>query len=235
MAALTVISKRHPDDFAIQYQIASALEMLGSQVEGLGGDGKPACVEALAFTRELVARFDREPRAHGVRAFALNNCHQDPIDVLVAAAHCVNLAPDNKHCRDLHARTAASYQAPRCAGAAIDPGVRVFGAGAHGADREAVPAITATDFAEITLVDGTAIGELNPAGQDRWRALTSRLATAAGSVVIMRDEKILATLDVDREITSPRVSLVTRDLDTVCAAIERRTLPVGATLGAGSR
>jgi hypothetical protein len=235
MAALLVIGKRHPDDFAIQYQVASALEMLGGQVEGLGGDGKPACTEALAFTRDLVARFEQEARAHGVRAFTLNNCNEDPQEVLVAAARCVELAPDNQHCRDLHARTAALWQAPRCTGAAIAPGVRVFGAGPRGRQRDAAPAITAADFAEIKLVDGTAVGELNPAGHDHFRTLTARLATEKGTVVIAAGGEVLATLDVEHEITSPRMNLITDDLGKVCATIERRTIPAAAQIRTGSK
>jgi hypothetical protein len=213
---------------------AGAYLSLPATARNAGLDPEPLRREAMAFIRDLVARYPNEGSAHGLLASALMEAKADSKLVLVELKRCSEL--DGKSsCTEQYSRLLAEFERPRCRGTALKKLLTARGAHDDAANGqkysvEANPFLRAEDFASVSVdEEGNLALEVTTSARARLAQETRRLL--GKTVVLMLGDEVLLAARVQEPISDGRVRVTQGQgkppfkLEELCRTVEHPAAP----------
>ena len=212
------LAKLTRGDFEGEMATAGAFYALPMLARTAGLDPEPLRVEALAFIRDVVARYASQARAHGLLGSALLETKADPKLALVEFKRCSELDP-KAWCANQYTKLLAEQSRPRCTGASLRKPLTASGAheaptqvkgatvSANGQQYtvEAEPFLHTEDFASVSVDDDGGLAlEVTPVAKARLEKETRRLV-GSGSVMFRMGEEVLLVAHVMEPISEGRV------------------------------
>ncbi len=232
------VSRGRPDD---EVRLLSTFISLAATARNFGLDPAPVLREARVLVQDFIKRTPHEGRAYGLYATLLQQADARPQDVLAVLKRCATLSPQSS-CRAQHAQVLASFERPRCAGAALLQPLTVTGAQADVPPSpgraltvrgqvlalEDRPFLGPADVHEVSLDEqGQLALTLTAAGAATMERESQRLmSTPSGWLVLRRGADVLMAARLMERLPGPLVTVPRGPeapayrLETLCRTIE---------------
>lgn len=224
--------------FDDEHSAARAFLSLPHLAQKAGLDPEPLRREAMAFIRELVARYPNEGRAHGLLAAAMMEAKAESKLVLPALKRCSEL-DRTSWCTEQYAKLLADGERPRCRGTALKKPLTARGAyeewekqpgatmTANGQKYsvEANPFLRTEDFAWVSVDgEGNLSLEVTMAARARLEQETRRLL--GKTVALMLGDEVLLAARVQSPTSEGQITITPGKgkapfkLEELCRAVE---------------